>query len=188
MGASVHKEYAEPVLAFLFYLEAIFFFPTDPMLILYCIEQPKKGMRYATIATIASVLGGITAYFIGFTLWNIMGQKIIHNSMVNYILTPKLFSYLSNLYRHYAWGAVLVAGFTPVPYKAATLTAGFCKISFGPFVLCSIISRGARFYLLALIISLFGDRIKKSIHTYFNVIVTLTLVIVALTIWWFTSY
>lgn len=180
MGTRVYSPHANLFLGVLFYLEAIFFLPTDPMLVLYCIERQNKAYRFAAIATCASVLGGITGYFMGLFLWNHFGQTIIHNSFINYIVSPSTFTYLSEQYKHYDWLAILIAGFTPIPYKAATLTAGFCKLSFIPFVLCSIIARGARFFLIAGVITIFGPQMKKSIDRYFNIMVILTLVIIGL--------
>lgn len=186
MGASINSPYADYILGFLFYLEAIFFLPTDPILILYGLERRDKAIWYATVSLIGSVLGGITSYMIGVYLWNTYGEAIIHNNIVNYVLTPKMFYELSAKYQQYDWLAVAIAGFTPVPYKAATLTAGFCKLSFIPFVLSSIISRGARFYLLALMCKVFGEHIKDSVHKYFNLILLFSVLIIVLTVWLFT--
>ena len=186
MGSSIHSRYADYILCFLFYLEAIFFLPTDPMLIIFCLERPNKAIRYANLALFGSVLGGITSYLLGVALWDSFGEQIIHNQFINYILTPKRFFEVSALFKQYEWGAILIAGFTPVPYKAATLAAGFCKLSFGPFVICSIIARGARFYLLAIACKLFGERIKDSFQKYFNLIVLGALLLIYLFIRLFT--
>ncbi len=132
MGSFVNTKHASPVLGFLFFLEAIFFVPTDPILILYCIKQRERALFFATVATLGSVLGGITSYCIGFALWQTAGEQIIHNHLVNYVLSPKHFYSLSSRFQQNEWLAILIAGFTPVPYKAATLAAGFCKISFIP--------------------------------------------------------
>ena len=186
MGASINSPYADYILGFLFYLEAIFFLPTDPILILYCLERREKAIWYATVSLIGSVLGGITSYMLGIYLWNTCGEAIIHNHWINHVLTPKMFYRLSAQYQKYEWLAVAIAGFTPVPYKAATLAAGFCKVSFIPFVLSSIVSRGARFYLLALVCKVFGEHIKDSVHKYFNLILLFAVVIIVLTVWLFT--
>ena len=186
MGSSIYSPYADYILCFLFYLEAIFFLPTDPILIVFCLERRDRALFYATIALIGSILGGITSYALGAALWNAYGEQIIHNSFVNYIMPPKLFYHLSDQYQKYEWSAILIAGFTPVPYKAATLAAGFCRLSFGPFVLCSIIARGARFYLLAIACILFGEQIKDSVQKYFNLILLAAIVLIMLTVWLFT--
>ncbi len=187
MASCVYSPYADITLGFLFFLEAIFFLPTDPMLIMYCINRREKAFRYATIATISSVLGGITSYFIGAMLWDVAGEQIIHNKIVNYVLSPATFTHLSQQFRQHGWLAILVAGFTPVPYKAATLTAGFCKISLIPFILCSIVARGARFYLLAAAIKILGVRIQQSINHYFNIMIALTALAIIFSLWFFGS-
>ncbi|TET36554.1 DedA family protein [Candidatus Dependentiae bacterium] len=186
MGASINSPYADYILGLLFYIEAIFFLPTDPILILYCLERRDKAIWYATVALIGSVLGGISSYMLGIYLWNTYGEAIIHNHIINYVLTPQMFYKLSVKYEQYNWLAVAIAGFTPVPYKAATLSAGFCKLSFIPFVISSIISRGARFYLLALMCKVFGEHIKDTVHKYFNLILLFAVLIIVLTVWLFT--
>ncbi len=186
MGKKVHSPRADALLGFLFFLEAIFFLPTDPILILYCLERRNRALTYATIATIASVLGGITSYMIGSYLWDIAGQQIIFNTYINYLIGPQKLLHAMELYRRHEWWAIFIAGFTPVPYKAATLTAGFCKLSFIPFVICSFFARGARFYALAIVIKIFGVQIKNTLNRYFNIILVLTLVLIAVSIWLFT--
>ncbi len=178
LGAHVHKPHADFLLGFLFYLEAIFFIPTDPMLIIYCFELPQRALAFASIATFGSVLGGMTSYALGALLWDTVGPQIIHNRIINYILTPEGFAYLSAQYRTHEWLAILIAGFTPIPYKAATLTAGFCKLSIVPFIICSAIARGARFFMLAIIIKLFGNRIKESLNQYLTALTLAAAVIV----------
>lgn len=186
MGASIHSPYADYILCFLFYLEAIFFLPTDPILIVYCLERRDRAITYATIALIGSVLGGMTSYAIGALLWDMCGQQIIHNHWINHILTPQMFYRLAAQYQEHEWLAIFLAGFTPIPYKAATLAAGFCKISFAPFVVCSIIARGSRFYLLAIACKIWGERIKDSVQKYFNLILLFAVILIAFTVWLFT--
>jgi len=179
MQLSVHSPYAEYILGFLFYLEAIFFLPTDPMLIFYCIEKRENALRYAAIATLCSVLGGLTGYAIGAFLWDMFGEQIIHNPIINYVLSPGKFYELSARYKEYEWWAILTAGFTPiVPYKVATLTAGFCKISLFPFIVGSILARGSRFFFYAITIHLFGGHLKKPIEHSFNIVMALAVIII----------
>lgn len=183
MGQKVHSPYAEPFLGVLFFTEAIFFLPVDPILILYCLERPKRSFRYATIATVSSVLGGMAGYLIGFSLWQTAGPQILNSRLVSTIMSPATFASLAQKYEVYAHWAVLIAGFSPVPYKAATLSAGFCKISFLPFVFFSIIARGARFFMFAIAIVIWGPQIKKFIDRYFNFLVVLTMALIAGAIW-----
>lgn len=186
MGSSINSVYAEYILCFLFYLEAIFFLPTDPILIVYCLERRDRALWYATIATFGSVLGGMTSYAIGALMWDCMGEQIIHNQYVNCILSPAMFHNLSAKYQAHEWLAILIAGFTPIPYKAATLAAGFCKISFGPFVIASMIARGARFYLFAIVCKIYGEKIKDSINKYFNLLLLFAAILIIITVWLFT--
>ena len=168
MGQQVYNPHGIWMLGLFFFIEAVFFFPADPLLILFCVEQRKRALFYATVATIASVLGGIAGYYIGMYVWQAIGQKL-----VTLVSSPETFHNLClNYQKHETW-AVLVAGFTPIPYKLVTLTAGFCRLALLPFIACSFIARGARFYLVALLIYYFGASIKDGIDRYFNYLVLL---------------
>ncbi len=183
MGKKVNSQYANHALGVLFFLEAIFFLPTDPMLIVYCLEKRKKAFSFATIATFSSVAGGITGYFIGYFLWQTIGAQIFTYKIINFILPYKTFLYLKAQYLKYANWAIFIAGFTPVPYKAATLSAGFCKLPLSSFIIFSALSRGARFYFYAITISIWGKQMKKYIDQYFNLLVTLVVIIIFAVIW-----
>ncbi len=184
MNTCVYKKHADIILTVLFFLEAlIFIIPTDPMLIMYCIEKRQQAFWYAFIATVGSVLGGITGYIIGYLLWGYAGEAIIHNPLINLVLKPSQFYYLCDLYHKHACFAIFIAGFTPVPYKAATLTAGFCHIALAPFILCSILARGARFFLYAIAITWWGQQIKEYIDRFFNLFVLLIVIIIMLSVW-----
>lgn len=172
-GSKVHSKYADPFFCLLFFLEAIFLVPVDPILILYCLENRKRSLQYAAMATIASVIGGATGYFLGAFLWNTAGQQILDVSFIKYILPQETFFYLKGLYHRYTAWAILLSGFTPIPYKAATLSAGFCKLPLIPFILFSAIARGARFFLVAGLIKIWGVHIKWFIEKYFNLLATI---------------
>ena len=177
MGEKVHSPYATWLLAVFFFIEAIFFFPADPLLILFCVEKREKAWFYATVATAASVAGGVLGYYIGYWVWSLIGYKL-----VTVFSTQQTFLNLCEQYRLYQTWAVLVAGFTPIPYKLVTLTAGFCKLPLFPFILCSIIARGSRFYLVAGVISIWGKTIKKHIDRYFNTLLIIFTVLVLSTL------
>jgi membrane protein YqaA with SNARE-associated domain len=174
MGTFVHSRHGNWILAGFFFVEAIFFFPADPLLILFCVERRKKAFYYGTIATLASVLGGIAGYYIGYSVWNLIGK-----TLVNIFATQAKFEYLCGQYRLYQNWAVLVAGFTPLPYKLVTLTAGFCKLPLVPFIACSFIARGARFYLVSSVIYIWGETIKEYIDRFFNALVFIFIAMVA---------
>jgi len=180
LGSKVQSKYANPFFCILFYLEAIVLIPVDPILILYCLENRKNSLNYALMATISSVLGGITGYFLGAFLWFHFGQQILSFKIISYILPQQTFYYLRSLYHQYATWAILISGFTPIPYKAATLSAGFCQLPIVPFICFSCIARGARFFLVAITIRIWGKHIKDFIDKYFNLlsIIFMALVII----------
>ncbi len=179
MGKQVHSPHATLMLSLLFFIEAtVLFIPVDPLLILYCIEHRKKALYFATIATLSSVIGGVFGYYIGFCLWEIIGKKIVAA-----LISPTTFANAVASFNRYESAAVLIAGFTPVPYKAVTIGAGFCKLPLMPFIFYSLIARSARFYLLAGIISIWGAQIKEYIDRYFNLLVLLFVVIVLGGLW-----
>ncbi len=174
MGDKVRSPYATSWLAFLFFIEAIFFLPVDPILMLFCIENQKRSLFYAAVATSASVLGGLGGYLIGALAWQSIGQQL-----VNLVISPAVFERAVANYEYYQNAAVLIAGFTPLPYKAITLSAGFCRLPIVPFLLCSLVSRGARFFLVAGAIHIWGASMKLFIDRYFNQLVVLfTLLVV----------
>ncbi len=177
-GQQVHTAYAVPLLAILFFIEAIFFVPVDPLLILYCIEDRLNSFYFATIATFSSVAGGLMGYLIGFAIWESCGKLL-----VSLLFKPETFDFAIYQYKQYESWAVLIAGFTPLPYKAITLSAGFCKLPVVPFIIFSLIGRGARFFLIALSIRFWGEQIKQYIDRYFNLLVILFTVIVIATCW-----
>ncbi|KKQ49274.1 MAG: DedA family protein [candidate division TM6 bacterium GW2011_GWF2_38_10] len=165
MGRKVHSPYAVWWLAALFFIESSFF--------IIPVENNKRSFYYARIATIASVIGGLFGYFIGAVLWQLVGPF-----MLKWIISKPTFYALSAKYKMYQGWAVLIAGFTPVPYKAVTISAGFCSLPLIPFIFYSTIARGARFFLVAGLIRVFGENAKVFIETYFNYLVVAFVLIV----------
>lgn len=179
MGTKVDHPYAELWLAGLFFIESSFFIiPVDPLLILFCVANSKRSMYYAAIATIGSVAGGIFGYMIGAFMWQSIGALL-----VEWVISERTFYDLVEKYQTYQNWAVFIGGFTPIPYKAITISAGFCKLAFIPFVINSFISRGLRFFLVAGAIRIWGPQIKDFIDRYFNQLVVLFMLIVALSVY-----
>lgn len=175
MGKKAHSKHGIAWLCILFFIESSFFIiPVDPLLILFCVEHRKRSFFFATLATASSVLGGIFGYMIGFLLWDSIGAKL-----VDLFISQETFQVAVNRYTIYQAWAVLIGALTPVPYKAITISAGFCKLPIIPFIVYSIIGRGARFYLLAGAIYVWGAHIKEFIDKYFNyLVVAFTLLVV----------
>lgn len=156
--------------------ESSFFpIPPDILLIALAVAIPKKSFKYALVCSIGSVIGGCIGYLIGWKFMAVIGDKII----LFYGLAPR-FDYIKNLYMTYDAWAVGIAGFTPIPYKVFTISAGAFKINFLVFFLASIISRSARFFIVGGLIFAFGPRIQIFIDKYFNMLaLTFTILLIA---------
>ena len=158
------KPSAEKALGGISFAESSFFpIPPDPLIIAMVTARPKKWFRIASIATIASILGGIAGYFIGMFLFTTVGQWVIDT----YHLQAQ-FVAAGDLFREYALLAVIIGGFTPIPYKLVAIAAGAVPISLPIFIIGSIISRGGRFFLLAILMSFLGSRYKDKIEKYID--------------------
>ncbi len=148
------------------FAESSFFpIPPDVILIALSLGAVNKSFRFALITSLGSVLGGMFGYFIGLQFFNIIGEPILrfYGLMSNYYN-------VQNLYNQYNAWVVGIAGFTPIPYKVATITAGVCKVDFKIFLLASAFSRSARFFLIAVLFKFFGEKIKDFIDKYFNLL------------------
>lgn len=150
------------------FAESSFFpVPPDVLLLPLVMGNPKRWARYAGVCTLASVLGALAGYTIGWGLWAAVDQFFYR-----YVpgFTPELYRHVGELYEQNNFWVVFTAGFTPIPYKVITITGGAFKISLLPFVLASIASRGTRFFLEAILMRAFGPRIKPLIDRYFNLL------------------
>ena len=168
-----HGSWALFLLAF---SESSFFpVPPDVLLIALAVSIPKKSFKYALICTAGSLMGGCLGYLIGWQFMITIGENIIQL----YGLTHKM-QYIKDLYMQYDAWAIGIAGFTPIPYKVFTISAGAFDINFTVFVIASAISRAARFFLVAWLIYLFGPKIKTLIDKYFNILaITFVVLLVA---------
>lgn len=159
------------VLAF---CESSFFpVPPDVLLIALAVALPRKSLKYALACSAGSVLGGCLGYLIGWQFMAAIGQKIIDF----YNFGPKI-EEIGELYRNYDAWAISIAGFTPIPYKVFTITAGMFKINFTVFFIASAISRSARFFLVGGLIYIFGPKIQPVIDKYFNILAVVFVVLI----------
>ena len=155
--------------------ESSFFpIPPDILLIALGLSIPAKSFRYALICSVGSVLGGVIGYYIGYGLYETVGSYV-----VNLYNLQDAFDKIKLMYQDNAFMAVAIAGFTPIPYKVFTIAAGVCRINLGVFILASVLSRSARFFIVATIIRFGGAPAKKFIDRYFNL---LTIIFVVLLI------
>lgn len=168
--------YGGVALFVLAFIEASFFLvPPDVLLIALCVGRPRRSLYFATICTAGSVLGGISGYVIGYQLYELIGRPIIE-----FYGATDAFQRVGDLYRANLVLALGTAGFTPIPYKVFTIAAGAFSVPFAPFVLISAVSRGARFFLLAGLIRLWGPQIRGFIERYFNLLSVLVLIALVL--------
>ncbi|MFI3328703.1 MAG: YqaA family protein [Rikenellaceae bacterium] len=151
-------------------MESSFFpIPPDVLLIALCLGATTRSFRYAAICTAGSVVGAVLGYGIGSALWQIGGEYTpLANFFFNNVFSQAAFLNVGSLYEQYNFWIIFTAGFTPIPYKIFTVTAGVFNINFVMFIVASIIARGARFFLVAALIWKFGAPIKGFIDKYFN--------------------
>lgn len=150
------------------FAESSFFpIPPDVLLIALTIALPAKAFRYALISSIGSLLGGCLGYLIGWQLYCLIGKSII-----NFYQLQEEFQRVGQLYGENAFLVVLIAGFTPIPYKVFTIAAGFWhdEVNFWTFILASVLSRSTRFFIVGGILYFIGPRAKIFIDRYFNII------------------
>ena len=158
--------YGSWALFLLAFAESSFFpVPPDVLLIALAISIPAKAFRYALICSLGSLLGGVAGYMIGYQFMDLVGFSI-----VDFYGFAEQYQAVGNLYNRYNAWAVGIAGFTPIPYKVFTISAGAFKINFVIFVIASAISRSARFFLVGWLIYKFGPGIRLFIDRYFNVL------------------
>ena len=166
--AAADKPYAPWLMGAISFAESsVFPIPPDAMLIPMCLARPDKAYRYALICTIASVLGGILGYLIGYYLFEALAQPVL-----------RAYGYADALIRfqewYDRWGAlvILIKGLTPIPYKIVTIASGAAKFDFLIFLAASIATRGARFFLVAALIRRFGAPIQEFIEKRLTLVTT----------------
>lgn len=156
------------------------FFPLPPDLILVpmSLARPKRAWFYAGLCTIASVLGGMLGYLIGSALYESVGRPLIH--LYGYDQKAQV---LRSCYDSYGWLIILVKGLTPIPFKLVTIVSGFAGYNIVLFVALSLLTRGARFYILAGILHRFGDPIRAALDRHFATFMALILAMIVFGFW-----
>jgi membrane protein YqaA with SNARE-associated domain len=174
--SAADKPYALWTMAAVSFAESSFFpIPPDVMLLPMSLARPKRAWFFATICTIASVAGGVVGYAIGALLYDSVGQWL----MQIYNLTDKVETFRQS---YAEWGSViiLVKGLTPIPYKLVTITSGFAGYNIWLFILCSIIARGGRFFVLAVLLNFYGDAIRAELEKRLAFWVTIGAIVLVL--------
>jgi membrane protein YqaA with SNARE-associated domain len=157
------------------FAESSFFpIPPDVLLIALGVARPARAYAYALMCTAGSVLGGILGYLIGWGLWHIVSDWFF-----TYVpgFSHASFDRVQGLYDEWGFVAVMIAGFTPIPYKVFTISSGLFGMNMPAFMLASLLSRGARFFIEAGLIARFGPRMRDVLERNFNLMTTLFVVL-----------
>ena len=173
---AAHKPYALWIMGAVAFAESSFFpVPPDVMLIPMSLARPQRAWVYAAICTVTSVLGGILGYAIGALLFDSVGHWLIQV----YGLGDKVDAFRAS---YAEWGAVIILlkGLTPIPYKLVTITSGFAGYNLLLFVLCSIVARGGRFFIVAILLNRYGDWIRRKLEEHLGLWVTLGAIVLVL--------
>ncbi len=157
-------------LALVSFAESSFFpIPPDALLIPMVLARPERAWRLAAICTASSVLGGLLGYWIGYALYDQLALPLIR--FYHYEAAADAFRARFN-----EWGlwVILIKGLTPIPYKIVTITSGAAHFPLGAFMLASLATRGARFFLLAALLRRFGEPIRAFIERRLTLVTTVS--------------
>lgn len=166
---AAHKPYALWIMGAVAFAESSFFpVPPDVMLIPMSLARPQRAWVYAALCTATSVLGGLLGYAIGALLFDSVGHWLIQV----YGLGDKVDAFRTS---YAEWGAVIILlkGLTPIPYKLVTITSGFAGYNIVLFILCSIVARGGRFFIVAILLNRYGDWIRVRIEKHLGLVVAI---------------
>jgi undecaprenyl-diphosphatase len=147
--------------------------PPDPLLIGMSFINPNLALLYAALVTISSVLGALVGHWLGLRFGRPLVLKFIAAKKVDRV---------EAMFQKYGSWAILIAAFTPIPYKVFAITAGVLEMDRRPFIVASIIGRGARFFLLGGLILFFGEAIQKFIETRFELLTVLFSILLILSL------
>ena len=153
-------------LAFIFLLEMFLFLPMDALLMLFCLHNPARRFTYALVATLSSLAIGLIGYALGYWLWDTIGQFA-----TDHLISKDFFHRLVHHYNTHDFLAVFAGSFLPIPFKAITISAGFCKLSLGGYLSAIFLARGLRFFLIAELMQRWGSPIKAFVDRHFGSLV-----------------
>lgn len=160
------------------FAESSFFpIPPDVMLAPMSLAKPDKAWAYATLTTLTSVVGGVLGYLIGVFAFHWVEPILVDAGYHEHYLSAR------EWFAQWGFWAVFLAGFSPIPYKVFTITAGVVAMSFIPFIVASLIGRGARFFLVAGLMSWGGERMESSLRRYIDILGWLTVLLVIIVVW-----
>ena len=159
-------------LAVVSFAESSFFpVPPDALLIPMALARPDRAYRLALICTIASVLGGMLGYLIGYALYDQVAAPLIRF----YHYEDAAAGFVARFQQYGLW-VILIKGLTPIPYKIVTITSGLAHFNFGVFVAASVVTRGLRFFLVAALLRHFGTPVRAFIERRLTLVTSLAAV------------
>ena len=165
------------------FTEASFFpIPPDILLIAILLTNGTHWVRYSLITTLSSVAGAIFGYIIGVFFFAIIGEPLI----AFYNLQESM-AHVGKLFSDNAFITILLAAFTPIPFKVFTIAAGVWHIDFFIFVIASLLGRGTRFFAIGYLLHRFGRKISSLLYKYFN-IVSLIIMVFIIAIIFFSAF
>ena len=169
------RKRASWALAAVAFAESSFFpIPPDAMLVPMVLARPDRAWFLAGVCTAASVIGGFFGYAIGFFLYETLGRFLI--DLYGY---QNKFEAFRDAYNHWGVWIILIKGMTPIPYKLVTIASGVARFDLAVFAVASLATRGARFYLVAVLLRRFGAPIRDFVERYLTLVTTgLVLIII----------
>ena len=174
MNWAAHR-HAEKYLAFVSFIESIFFpIPTALMLAPMSMARPEKAVRLAIIATLTSVGGGILGYFIGSYAMHLVEPWLVSLGYID------KYNIAVSWFNEWGFWAVIVAGFSPIPFKLFTLSAGALSMVLLPFIFAALIGRSAHFFMVSLLMAWAGPKMEATVKKYIEWIGWATLLIVVI--------
>ena len=155
-------------LAAVSFAESSFFpIPPDAMIVPMVLAQPRRAWLIATVCTIASVVGGFFGYAIGYYLFEAVGRPI-----VEFYGYQAAFDRFRDEFQHWGMWIILIKGLTPIPYKLVTIASGVAHFDLLVFAFASLVTRSARFFLVAALLRYFGPPIRNFIERYLTWVTT----------------
>lgn len=167
--------YSTAWLSFFSFVEAAVF-PIPPDILLIAILTTRENRRwvfYSLVTSVSSVLGGVMGYLIGYALFGLFGEKIIA-----FYGLEEQFIRIGEIFQNDAFLSIFVAAFTPIPYKVFTIASGVFELNFLTFMLASIVGRSSRFFLVGLMMHLFGKRIGDMMYKHVNIVSAILAVVI----------
>jgi membrane protein YqaA with SNARE-associated domain len=174
LGWARHR-HASKYLCVLSFAESSFFpIPPDVMLAPMALAKPERAFKLALLTTLFSVFGGMLGYCIGFFMFDSISPWLQESHYWQHYLLAE------NWFKEWGFWAIFVAGFSPIPYKVFTIAAGALQMFFVPFVLASLIGRGGRFFLVAMLLAAGGEKLESKLRQYMDLMGWIVVALVVL--------